>query len=51
MAIDVSVPGDPLVVKRDPEHGDEAHDVALMLHHAFDTMGRKVKDYAERRRS
>lgn len=51
VSIDVSVPGDSLVVRRDPEHGDEAHDVSLVLHHAFDTMGRKVKDYAGRRRS
>ena len=38
------------VVRRDPEHGEEAHDVALILHHAFDTMGRKAADYAQRRR-
>jgi ribosomal subunit interface protein len=45
--IDVSVPGDDLVVKRAPN----AHeDVYIAIRDAFQSMERQVKDYMERKR-
>jgi ribosome-associated translation inhibitor RaiA len=52
VSIFLGVPGDELVVKRDPK-GDSAlkghEDIQIALRDAFDTMERRLKDYVSRR--
>lgn len=50
VTIDVSVPGDTLIVKRDPKNGDNHEDIGIALRDAFDAMERQVKTYVDRRR-
>lgn len=53
VTLDVKVPGDDLIVKRDPK--DEAlknhEDIGIALRDAFQAMERQVKEYVERRRA
>ncbi|WP_019645687.1 HPF/RaiA family ribosome-associated protein [Novispirillum itersonii] len=50
VTIDVSVPGDTLIVKRDPKNGEHHDDIGVALRDAFDAMERQVKTYVERHR-
>lgn len=52
ISIELSVPGDTLVVRRDPKDTalHDHDDVLLALRDAFLAMGRQVKDYVDRRR-
>ncbi len=52
VSIELSVPGDTLVVRRDPKDAalHQHDDVALALRDAFLAMGRQLKDYVDRRR-
>lgn len=52
VTIDVTVPGDELIVKRDPSPDNlKGHeDVGIALRDAFQAMERQVKDYVQRRR-
>jgi ribosomal subunit interface protein len=48
--IDVTVPGDELVVKRDPKESHINEDIYVALRDAFGAMERQVKEYAARQR-
>lgn len=50
VTIDVSVPGDNLIVKRDPKNAEAHEDIGIALRDAFDAMERQVKTYVDRRR-
>jgi len=53
ITIILEVPGDELVVKRDPKRPDslkDHEDIQIALRDAFATMGRQLKDYVRRRR-
>ena len=53
ISIVLEVPGDELVVKRDPKRDDtlkDHEDIQIALRDAFATMGRQLKDYVRRRR-
>lgn len=53
VSIILDVPGDELVVKRDPKHEDslkDNEDIQVALRDAFDRMERQLKDYVRRRR-
>lgn len=52
IAIDITVPGDELVVNSDPK-GEALHaheDIGVALRDAFQAMERQVKEYVQRRR-
>jgi putative sigma-54 modulation protein len=52
ITIDVTVPGDELIVKRDPKF-DNVHDhedIQVALRDAFQAMERQLKEYTARRR-
>ena len=48
--IEASVPGEQLVVSRDPEAHQAAEDPYLAVQEAFQTMRRQLQDYARRQR-
>ncbi|MQX36990.1 HPF/RaiA family ribosome-associated protein [Roseospira navarrensis] len=48
VSITCSVPGDDLVVKRDPKEPKAHEDINIALRDAFATMERRVKDYMAR---
>lgn len=52
VTIDVTVPGDELVVKRDPkkENLHNHEDINIALRDAFNAMERQIKEYVQRRR-
>lgn len=52
VTVDVSVPGDELVVKRDPKQDDlhNHEDIGIALRDAFGAMERQLKEYVQRRR-
>lgn len=50
ISIFVTVPGDELVVKRDPKDASVNEEIAIALRDSFQAMERQVKDYVERRR-
>jgi|JI10StandDraft_1071094.scaffolds.fasta_scaffold477052_2 ribosomal subunit interface protein len=53
VSIILEVPGDDLVVKRDPKRADslkDHEDINIALRDAFATMERQLKDYVRRRR-
>ena len=54
VSIIVEVPGEELVVRRDPKSPDalkDHKDINIAVRDAFDVMQRQLKDYVERRRS
>lgn len=53
VSLNVKVPGDELIVKRDPKEQTlhEHEDVGVALRDAFQAMERQVKEYVERRRN
>jgi ribosome-associated translation inhibitor RaiA len=53
VSLNVTVPGDELVVKRAPKDDDlhDHEDIGIALRDAFAAMERQVKEYAERRRN
>lgn len=50
VAIDISVPGDLIVVNRNPEDDHSHEDVYVSIRDAFSAAERQLKEYAERRR-
>lgn len=52
VSIELSVPGDKLVVRRDPKDTSlhDHDDISLAVRDAFQAMGRQLKDYATKRR-
>jgi len=48
VAITCTVPGDELVVRRDPKEPKAHEDINVALRDAFSTMERRVKDYMAR---
>ena len=48
--IDLTVPGEELVVSRDPDERQIHEDVYVAIRDAFDAMRRQVEDFARRRR-
>ena len=48
--IDVSVPGEEIVVKRDPEEHHAHEDVYVAMRDAFNAVARQLEDYMRRRR-
>ena len=48
--IDVTVPGDELVVTRDPKDSHVNEDIFVALRDAFQAMERQVKDFAAKQR-
>jgi len=53
VTIILDVPGDELVVKRDPKHDEslkDHEDIQIALRDAFDRMERQLKEYVRRRR-
>lgn len=50
VGIDVAVPGDVLIVQRDPRESDGGEDISVALRDAFEAMNRQVRSYVDRRR-
>lgn len=50
ISIFVSVPGDELVVKRDPKDVNVNEDIQIALRDAFQSMERQVRDWTTRQR-
>jgi ribosomal subunit interface protein len=50
VSIDLTVPGDEIVVNRNPEDNHSHEDVYVAIRDAFDAAERQLKEYAERRR-
>jgi cold shock CspA family protein len=50
LRIDLKVPGDELVVKREPGQHAEAKDIDIMIREAFDELRRQLQEYGRRRR-
>lgn len=48
--IDITVPGEELVVKRTPKDSHEHEDIYVALRDAFQTAERQVKEFAQRHR-
>lgn len=48
ITVTCKVPGDELVVRRDPKDPKAHEDISIALRDAFATMERRVKDYTER---
>src|SRR5579871_4029251 len=48
--IDITVPGEEIVVVRQPCQHTECRDISVALHDAFDSARRKLEDYVRRRR-
>jgi len=48
--IDVTVPGQELVVRRDPKDAHVNEDIGVALRDAFDAMANQVREYADRSR-
>lgn len=49
VSIQVSVPGEDLVVKRDPKDTKIHEDILAAVRDSFDTMERRLKSYVDRR--
>lgn len=50
VSVDLTVPGDEIVVNRNPEDDQSHEDVYVAIRDAFDAAERQLKEYAERRR-
>ena len=48
--VDITVPGDELVVKREPPQHASHEDIYVAIRDAFDAARRELQDYARRRR-
>ena len=48
--VDITVPGDELVVKREPSQHASHEDIYVAIRDAFDAARRELQDYARRRR-
>jgi len=48
--IDLSVPGEEIVVSREPSQHTEAKDIRVALRDAFDSARRQLEDYGRRQR-
>jgi cold shock CspA family protein/ribosome-associated translation inhibitor RaiA len=48
--IDITVPGEEIVVKREPPQHTVDKDISIALHEAFDSARRQLEDYMRRRR-
>lgn len=51
ISIHLSVPGEDLVVRRDPKETKAHEDIQIALRDAFDTMERRLKDFAKKLKS
>lgn len=51
LRIDLTVPGDEIVIKRDPSEDATHEDVYVVIRDAFDAARRQLEDYVRRRRS
>jgi ribosome-associated translation inhibitor RaiA len=50
LRIDLTVPGDEIVIKRDPSEDATHEDVYVVIRDAFDAAKRQLEDYVRRRR-
>lgn len=48
VTIHLSVPGEDLVVRRDPKETKSHEDIQIALRDSFDTMERRLKDYNQK---
>lgn len=48
ISVHLSVPGDELVVRRDPKETKVHEDIQIAIRDTFDTMERRLKDYARK---
>lgn len=51
ISIHLSVPGEDLVVRRDPKETKIHEDIQIAIRDTFDTMERRLKDYAQKLKS
>jgi cold shock CspA family protein/ribosome-associated translation inhibitor RaiA len=50
LRIDLTVPGDEIVIRRDPREDSTHEDVYVVIRDAFDAAKRQLEDYVRRRR-
>ncbi len=50
ISVHLSVPGEDLVVRRDPKETKSHEDIHIAIRDTFDTMERRLKDYANKRK-
>ena len=48
--VDLTVPGDELVIRRDPSKRQEREDIRVAIRDAFEAATRRLKDHAGRKR-